>query len=135
MQGIHHFHHGFVFDGFVGGNHDGRRWHPGLRFLDARDQGSQWKSGLFLAIDTQAQGFVAGHDDFHHFVWPLFAGADAGQIHEARGDEGGADHENDEQHQHHVNERHHVDLTDGAAACTATGYRGHRQWPPALPAL
>jgi hypothetical protein len=69
-----------------------------------------------LAIEPQAQALIAADDDLDHVLGPLLALAHAWQIDHAGGDERGSDHEDDQQHQHHVDEGHHVDLADGAAA-------------------
>jgi len=62
---------------------------------------------------------VLADHDLDHLGRLLAALAHAGQVDHADGDERRADHEDDQQHQHHVDEGHHVDLVDGAAARAA----------------
>ena len=66
-----------------------------------------------------------GNNHLHHLIGLLRRLAHTGQLNHAGCNQGGCDHEDDQQHQHHVNERHHVDLIDGAPATASVGGTGH----------
>ena len=96
----------------------------GLGLQHARGQLCE-RGGLGLgSVHTQAQTFIRANDDLDHMLGALRGLAHRGQVDHAGGDERCADHEDDQQHQHHIDERHHVHLGHGAAAALASGGDG-----------
>jgi hypothetical protein len=123
---VHHLDHRFVLHAAVGADHHRRAARRvarlGLLHGGGHRAGAQ-AGGLVTHLEVER--LVLADHDLKHLVGLLAGLADAGQVDHAGRDQRGRDHEDDQQHQHHVDERDHVDLVDGAAAPAAGGDGWH----------
>jgi hypothetical protein len=99
---------------------------PPCGLADSRGDVGEGERRQLLAVDAQAKRLVGADDELDDVRFASLARlADARQVDDAGRDQRRRHHEDDEQHQHDVDERDHVDLADRSAPRGAVDDGGH----------